>query len=70
MQRKTMEHNYSWLGLGYTLLGYVLTKIFISMPALSDITGVLTILVGSTTLFINWPKIKERAKDIINKLKR
>lgn len=40
------------------------------MPVMSDLANILAVLVGLTTLYINWPKIIARTKQILNRFKK
>ena len=53
-----------------TIAGAIFGKIFASRGAaeLAMFSHVMALVVGTVTLFINWPKIKERFRDIKNKL--
>ena len=55
-----------------TVTGFVLSKIFLflNVDRLSDVASIFTILAGAATLFINWPRIKQRVIEIIQKYKR
>ena len=66
MANTTMNQENSIVGLFATLIAWIFTRV----PQLSEMAGVVTIMVGITTLFINYPKILERINSIKQKFKR
>jgi len=53
-------NNYSWhLVLG-SFFGWIVSKIFVNIPELSNLAGCISILIGVTTMFIQWPSLKKR----------
>lgn len=57
-------------GAAITLATALLGKIFatVKAPDLALAAQCITILVGLSTLFISWPKIKERMREVFNKI--
>ncbi len=53
-------------GLAVTLSAWIFTRI----PMVSEMAGFVTIVVGLSTLLINYPKIVARIKEIKNNFKR
>ncbi len=55
-----------------TVILSVFGKIFtlISAVTLATLSQGMAILVGLSTLYINWPKIKARTKELISKYKK
>ena len=63
-----MNHSWHWM-LG-TISGWIISKLFITIPEISNLAGSMSILTGLVMLFVQWPNIKKRVREIINKLKR
>lgn len=50
--------------------GFILSKIFASVPPIGEIASFLSIAFVSVRFFVLWPQIKERGNNFINKFKR
>lgn len=67
-----MANDSSVAGFLATTLLSVFGKIFMIVNAitLAYMSQGIAIVVGLSTLYINWPKIKARTRDIIRKIKK
>ena len=64
------QDNSSMTGTFITAFGAIFGKIFLWAGAadLSFVSNVVAIVVGLVTLFINWPRIRQRVTEVKNKL--
>lgn len=62
MADNTTQPNGSIIGMIATVLAWIWSKITVS-----DVSGIIAICVGLSTLVINWPKLKIRLLQIVKR---